>query len=277
MTLTYFVTNLNMTSGRSAIIALITRFIDEHTDEYKDQDIRTFISQLPDESFTDFGGKLGYCKSFCLDETNKDANKQDQDYLNKLQSTAKLLNCVSQLYHENNSARRAAKAGTNESAALSQQKDVLREINRDIRSFKKDIDDSKAEMKRISESFNDKIFSVLINTVSLLGIFVTLAFAGFGIATIFSNINFEEAIKSEEAFVKNIFFVLMTSWLSYNLLLLLVYFIFKLSRPLSLFAKENEQQTLSFSQLFNLKPFLWIDGILALLTVLVLAVCLWIW
>jgi len=275
MTLIDFAHKLNGASARSATMVLLCDFINEHPDQYSENDVQKFVAGLREDQITSFGGKLGFCRNYCLEELTKEGNKSEKEYLEKLQKTLTLLEGVSKVYQSVIESRKTAE--TSADAALVQQKEVLRELNSKVKAYKDEIDESKKEMQRISTSFNDKIFSVLINTVSLLGIFVTIAFAGFGVASIFSNIDLATALSSEEAFVKNIFYILLTSLLSYNLLLLLVYFIFRISRPLSSLPMHIQKRVASFSESINLTAFLWIDGILAVLTIATLIVCLSIW
>lgn len=282
MTLMDFAHKLNSASARSNITALLCEFINEHSEQYNERDIKNFVSGLREDQTTSFGNKLGYCRNYCLEEANKEGNKNEKDYLEKLEKTAALLETMSKVYQATIEAKRAVTVNNSDSALL-QQKQVLLEINENVKIYKREVDESREELKRISTSLNDKIFSVLINTVSLLGIFVTIAFAGFGVASVFSNVNLDVALRSEEAFVKNIFYILLTALLSYNLLLLLVYFIYKLSRPLNDLndlrnsSVHQRRRVVSFSQSISLKAFLWIDGILALVTIAALVACICCW
>ena len=279
MTLKEFVIRLNTVNEKSAINAVISEFINCHSNESRDDNVNNLVESLSENDFTAFGSKLGYCRNHCNLEQQREENRDDQDYQNKLGEAIELLAFISGVYQQIVSKKEACRAQSDEESTISHQRDVLREINAKIRSFKEDIEDAKQEIKNANNAFNDKIFSLLINTVAILGIFVTIAFAGYGIGTIFSNIDLKTALVSEEAFVKNIFYLLLTTFLCYNLILLLVYFIFKLSRPL-LDSKENEQGKKtegSFMNTIGLKPFLWVDGILGILVVAVCVLALIFW
>ncbi len=282
MTLIDFAHKLNAASTRGHITALLSDFINDHSDSQNESDIKKFVAGLREDQITTFGSNLGYCRRYCLDASKKEENESEADYLEQLAKTSALLEKLSRVYQAEIEAKKAAASEHSTEIALDtlrHQKEVILELDGKVKGYKSEIDESKKEMQRISASFNDKIFSVLINTVSLLGIFVTIAYAGFGVASIFSSVNLAVALRSEEAFVKNIFYILLTALLSYNLLLLLVYFIFKISRPIGDFRPLPvlTHKKLSFSQSINLAAFLWIDGILAVITVLTLAICIWVW
>lgn len=277
MTLIQFADKLNNSSEKSAIKALICEFINNHADQCKETDAKTFVDQLQDDRFTDFGNKLGYCRNYCRDELKNDDNKEEETYLVKLKKVSSLLELLSKVYQDVINLRKAAMVNANETAALSQQRGVLSELNEKIKSLKTEYDSIKTEIGNLTDSFNDKIFSVMINTVAILGIFVTIAFAGFGVATIFSNIDLKTALSSEEAFVKNVFYTLLTTCLSYNLLLLLIYFIFKISRPIFAATKDNRTDANSISQSVNIKSFIWIDIFLCMITIITLVICILVW
>ena len=272
-----FLIRLNSINEKSAIKALISEYIDAHADKSPKEEIKNYIYGLPENQFTSFGNKLGYCRNYCIEENKNEENKDETQYLTKVSEVLKKLVIISEVYQEINIQREEDKKQPNEVAAISQQKDVLREINNKIIKFRTEIDAAKREIENTNSSFNDKVFSLLINTVAILGIFVTIAFAGFGVTSIFSNINFTQACVSYENLVKAVFFLVLTTLLSYNLLLLLIYFVFKLSRPLitgSKKDKEGKEFYETFSKAINLTPFLWIDGILLFLSIVFFIWCL---
>lgn len=116
---------------------------------------------------------------------------------------------------------------------------------------------------------------------------------------IFTNIDVATWMQGTESFVKNTFVLLATSLLAYNLLLLLIYFIYKLSRPLpsTMFfifnqsdEKSNSQNIMhsnekntenatsfkpeSFKNEIKLTPFVVIDVIMLVLTVALFFYCI---
>ena len=143
---------------------------------------------------------------------------------------------------------------------------------KNVAELKAKIDDLYSRLEAANNLMENKTFALLVNTVSILGIFVAIAYTGFGVVSIFSSIDLGVSIKCTTAFLKNIFFLLLTALLSYNLLLLLVYFIFKLSRPIS-FANtigssinnKNVDQP-GFKEAVNLCPFLVVDAVLLVIT-----------
>lgn len=271
-----FSVRLSLINEKSAIKALISEFINTHSSESPKEELKNFINGLIDNEFTSFGNKLGYCRNYCIEENKKEENKDEENYLTKIGEILDLLAIISEVYQEINTQREESKKISNEVAAISQQKDVLREINNKIKEFRSEIDLAKQEIKNANDSFNDRVFSLLTNTVAILGIFVTIAFAGLGVTSIFSNLDFTQAFSSRENLIKSVFFLFLTAMLSYNLLLLLVYFIYKLSHPVvvTLDSDETEKRlSPNFSQTIDLTPFLWIDGIILILTIALFIWC----
>lgn len=88
---------------------------------------------------------------------------------------------------------------------------------------------------KYESTLNDKLFTLIINTVAILGIFVAVAFAGFGANTLFSNITFDA---SKDPYI-NTFYLSLTAFFAYNLLFLLFYCIFKIIERLSASAKVS--------------------------------------
>ena len=154
-------------------------------------------------------------------------------------------------------------------SAIAQHEESLKEIKNRISELNTTVRDA-------NKLIDDKIFTLLLNTVAILGIFVAIAFTGFGVVSVFSSIDLNVSLTNVNAFFKNIFFLLLVALLSYNLLLLLVYFIFKLSRPIWPFtqplkdddADEQSEEQIGFKSAVNLKPFLIIDAIMVGLVVL---------
>lgn len=115
-------------------------------------------------------------------------------------------------------------------------------------TFKKSVDDKVQEMQdkfiafdtRLNESnmlidkhfdkveadLNSAYSSLLVNNISILGIFVAIAFAGFFTTSIFSQIK----IDFNEFFLVSVFSIILISFLVYNLLMVLFYFIYKINQ-----------------------------------------------
>ena len=84
-------------------------------------------------------------------------------------------------------------------------------------------------IEKYEGTLNDKLFSLIINTVAILGIFVAISFAGFGANTLFSQIVFDVSNDT----IMNTFYLFLTALFVYNLLFLLFYCIFKIIEKIS--------------------------------------------
>lgn len=299
MTSLDFAKKLNSINEKGKILEVIYTFINNVPEQYNKDDIRFFIENISEDNFTSFGNKLGLCRSHCIEELKKSDNEKETEYLQSLRKVEKLLFEFSSIYQDVVTKKKEAKETSGVGYAVAQNAAVLKEVNAKVSQFRQDLKEAKKDIKKANDSIDastknidNKIFSLLINTVAILGIFVAIAFTGFGVASIISNIDLATALTSEEAFVKNIFFLLLVSVLLYNLLLLLVYFIFKLSRPLfkpkplvnDTFGNDTpqsdtleEEADKSFRETINLLPFYIVDGILTLFTIVSFIVCIWVW
>ena len=284
MTSLEFATKLNSINEKSEVLEAIYAFINNCSGEYSKDEIRFFIDNISEEKFTSFGNKLGFCRNHCIEELKKSDNETEPDYLQRLRKVEKLLFELSTIYQNIVTNRKEAKETSGVEDAIHQNAAVLKEVNAKVTQFRKDLKNAKKDIEKannlIDEStknIDNKIFSLLINTVAILGIFVAIAFAGFGITSIFSNIGCVQMLSSREDLIKSVFFLHLAAVLSYNLLLLLVYFIYKLSRPLIIkITKDNNGSDLqeTFTKTINLTPFIWIDVIMAVLAIGLLIVCL---
>lgn len=100
-------------------------------------------------------------------------------------------------------------------------------------SYDKKIEELQNKLESVSGSvheqynlFDSKVFQLLVNTVSILGIFVAIAFAGFGGMSLLSNIT----IDMTNNFYSSVFTLFLIALFVYNMLLLLIYFIFVILR-----------------------------------------------
>lgn len=125
-----------------------------------------------------------------------------------------------------------------------------------LKSFDEKADEIQGRLDKLEEkvdkhegALNDKLFSLIINTVAILGIFVAVAFAGFGANTLFSQISFDATAN----IIKNVFYLFLTALFVYNLLFLLFYCIFKIIDRIS------SEQPFSFWK--DCRAFLIIDAI----------------
>lgn len=276
MTLIQFATKLIYITEKSALKEAIVSFVNTPPTNEDDLDkLNDIIEAITDDGFTSFGQNLGFCKNYCIEELKKDANKDDKKYSEKLTLIKNLLDQLSKIYQNINEKRQLEKSQNND-YTIDQNKDVLREVKRQTQELKADIDKANRDIKKANESLDNKMFTLLLNTVAILGIFVAIAFAGFGITSLFSNIDFEQAFESQSNLVKTVFFLLMMATLSYNLLLMLVYFIYKLSRPLftrGYITDTDDKPQDRFMVTVKLPTFIVIDAILFIVTILLFIWC----
>ena len=268
MTLLEFAQKINLITEKSALKEAIVCFVNTPPNMVvadEEKKIELFVDSISRDSFTSFGQNLGFCRNYCLEELNNDENREDIKYTQKITQAKDTLDTLAIIYQKVIEKRASEKSKCEDPYTLEQQRDVLRELVNETKKLQSDLDKANEDIKEANKSLDGKIFSLLTNTVAILGIFVAIAFTGLGTMSIFSNIDLKTAIQSTSAFVKNIFFILLVSTLVYNLLIVLVYFIYKLSRPMSNSTDTGEKQT-AFSTSLPLRPFLWVDGGHALLT-----------
>ena len=246
------------------ISAVYRTFVYEFKDEvlnYDENFVRDILQRFSAEDFASFGVKLGRCLSDCKEERKNLSAVAETPYAQNVVKVEQLIEKLVTIYYEvanNNSSKKDSTT-----TAIAQHDEYLQEVKGKLKSLNDDI-------VAANKLIDDKIFSLLINTVAILGIFVAIAFAGFGVSSIFSNLDFTQAFTSSANLVKSVFFLLLVTLLSYNLLLLLVYFIYKLSRPILVKTKNcgNEDTPCeSFSQTIHLTPFLWVDAIVFIVTI----------
>lgn len=247
------------------------------------EDVTPKIKELSNEEKADFITKLERCASEAQKEhdiiskaqdkeqnknsnskQNKDSNgEQNKGYIQKIESVKSFFEKLKATYYEIGKDAQTEKSSNSDATVIEQQNSIIKDINNKIIKLNEDV-------KKANEAIDSKVFSLFINTVAILGIFVAIAFAGFGVTSIFSNIDFATSFASISNFSKSIFVLCLVAWFSYNLLLLLVYFIYKLSRPFTKNTKKSNEKndnTEQFSNTIKLKPFVIIDVIMLILTV----------
>lgn len=201
-------------------------------------------SQNDGQGFSSLSSKLDYCLGQCKSKLNNEDT--DASYKAALEQVERIIDKLLEIYnkvaqgHQNDNKdknKKLSEQGPLESTIV-QHEESLKEINDRISGLNAWIDATNnridAADKRIEAAnsrIDDKVFTLLLNTVAILGIFVAISFTGFGTVSIFSSINLEAFSANSNSFFRSIFFLLLVGLLSYNLLLLLVYFIFKLSHP----------------------------------------------
>lgn len=226
-----FINELNNISlAQSEISAVYYKFLYNFNEEIENEtqfknEVRNKIKNIKSEEFTAFISKLNACEEIGNSFLKTFENDEHLETAEKIQ---KLFSLLKAWYNELATEKYKNKSSDNVETMLSQHELSLKEINDKIKFLNQSIEDA-------NKSINDKSFSLLINTVAVLGIFVAVAFAGFGANTIFSSVKFDIS----ENIYTNTFYLSLTAFLSYNLLFLLFYCIFKIIERFSPSTKVN--------------------------------------
>lgn len=287
MTIIDFLNKLNEKEFKneaiSAVFHALVYDLNNETLNYNETEVKQEFMKLYPNELSAFGAKLGRCLAICNEELENLSSVANTTYAQNLRKIEPHIKQITAIYSDVLS--NASNKKDSEETAIAQHDKSLKEIKVRIKSLNDDIVNA-------NKLIDDKIFTLLINTVSILGIFVAIAFAGFGTMSIISGLDLKIMTESTGGFIKGIFFMLLIALLSYNLLLLLIYFIFKLSRPIMKdsrldidsnmknkqqvqFDEEVEVKTNDFRFLYTVKltPFFVIDGILFILTVSLFIAC----
>lgn len=140
-------------------------------------------------------------------------------------------------------------------------KTILDSYDGKLKEMQKQLSSVSDDLKEQSHAVDSKVFQLLVNTIAILGIFVAIAFAGFGGTSIISSINIDLAADLNTG----VFSIFLVALLIYNLLFLLVYFIYAILK--------NFYQSSRFPRRFMLNneirfwPFWAIDGVLFVITI----------
>ena len=280
-----FIDKLSTLSETAQVRTLLESTLDSFKVDFDitNDQIEEEIKKIEPCSMADLGDNVGMCIGWCEEKLDYLKTDSQNLYSQKVSNFKKLLENIATITIKVTEERIEKSNNEVESAnqtAIDQNKEAILELTGDVVSLQKEI---KTIVSEADAKIDSKMFQLLVNIVAILGIFVAIAYTGFSTISIISNIDLKTALISEEAFVKNIFFLLLVSTLLYNLLLLLIYFIFKLSRPLLKQKNPNndneskEQLDESFRGTINLLPFYIVDGVLALLTVASFLASIWIW
>ena len=146
---------------------------------------------------------------------------------------------------------------------ISRSSQDINSLKLDINKLFSDFNKISDDVKSIEKQNNDRIFNLLLNTISILGIFVAIAFGGVGSLNVIEALPFDV----KQGIPTNAFYLSLGALFVYNLLFLLFYCIFKI---LESFDKVRFK---SFST--NFKAFIWIDAIGVIFMLSMLALVLW--
>ena len=236
--------------------------------EYKADDIKKGLKEMPEEKESEFGNRLVLCKNICDRKLKNSAD--DSSYLKKIQLFIKNLDLISDLLVEYVNEKGDEKDANSE---------LLDEINgknaKKLAEISTKIKNLDLKVDRANEGIDNKFFSLLINTVAILGIFVAIAFAGFGTISFLPTISFIEMFVDVKTIIQGSFLIIVSGLVIYNLLLLAVYFIFQLSRPLlKNIINKNTNEEYSFKSSMNLIVFYIIDLVFFVISLGLFITCL---
>ena len=252
-----FISNLLLIKDdKHSVSELLNSLIYEFEEDISDTDLENQIRGLKENQFSDFGDKIVTCIAICDELTNNIQSYYSPIHNDKVKQVGSILNRISSFIIRIGEERQVVSKPTD---PLSVNNGTLAEQNERIRNLREQVDSA-------TNAIDGKFFYLLLNTVAILGIFVAIAFAGFGTLSIISNIDLTASLTDFNTFIRSTFDVALIALLSYNLLFLLIYFIFKLSRPLS---KTNDTENSEADKVnsLNLVPFYVIDGILFVITI----------
>lgn len=225
-------------------------------EEPDEESVKSFLNTIDESKITDFGNKLYILSNICFTEKSSAEKYGGNEFATQAQTFLTNIKKIMSIYDNLlSSCNESKKKNTPKNMGSGEQGDVHRALV-EINSLKGQINSTK-------DAFEDRSLSILTNNISILGIFVAIAFAGFGVMSIFPEISISYAMESRLALIKTTFFLILTALLVYNLLLLLCYFIFKLTQAFGI----KQDNKFSFLGTISLKPFYWIDGVLFALTI----------
>ena len=194
-----------------------------------------FKSAFGNGSLSTIQDRLTACL-VCIDQQLEMFGQQQEvtdKILNLKNNINDFLNLIKEVVKEQIELQNAAAKNDEETSGKATSYQSFSEKTDEIQSRLNAIDErlhtQEGKLEKHEGTLNDKLFSLIINTVAILGIFVAVAFAGFGANTLFSNISFE----ASGDIWTNTFYLCLTAFLAYNLLFLLFYCIFKIIEHLS--------------------------------------------
>lgn len=248
---------------------------------YEDSEIKSAIKKIDPENFTDFANKIQICVKACERKIALWQQKDESVYLEKNKKFKKVLENIEKYILE---IAQSSDDNTIDPNSATLLYDINEKNEKKVAEITNKIKVLDEKVNNANAVIDNKIFSLLINTVAILGIFVAIAFAGSSAISFIPDINFKEVFANRETMVQGMFLMFSCAWIVYNLLLLLVYFIFQLSRPIlkKIALKQadandsiaDENYKVAFSSSVGLRPFWVLDTILSLAVIGLFIACL---
>lgn len=243
----------------SEIAEFLNIFVFSDSNTFDEAQVKKFLSSLNSEGFTNIGSRLNTSIEECNKKIELYKKNNLADNTNKIDEFKSILNKTSRFISEIGKERdkKVAKQTSPIESALEDNEGKLLQL-------KEKIDKLEDRIATIDDKNDNKMFTLIINNIAILGIFVAVAFTGFGSVSIVSSIH----LRASGDIFKNTYYILLMGFVVYNLLFLLIYFIFKIC-SFNLQSKQTEiENKISFSKVMQLKPYLIIDVILMVATIL---------
>lgn len=132
-------------------------------------------------------------------------------------------------------------------------KTIAESYEKKIAELKDKIFATEKKLEEINNKFDSKTFSILMNTVSILAIFVAIAFAGFGSFSLISTIS----LNPTDPILMNMLYLFLIGFFVYNLILIFVYFIFAIIgrdnvHIKSIFIGTSENKKINFFEILDI-------------------------
>ncbi len=221
---------------QEAIYAEVLEYAIKLPKTYDKSKIKQYFKDcLEDGSLSTIKDRLGICTS-CIDK-QADLLEDQRDLTDKLlvfkNNIIDFFDIIQEVVNEKLISQKAAEEketdATGTATSYQSFDEKTKEIQNRLDAIENKLQTQERKLEKHEGTLNDKLFTLIINTVAILGIFVAVAFAGFGANTLFSNIVFT----TDADIYTNTFYLSLTAFFAYNLLFLLFYCIFKIIERIS--------------------------------------------
>lgn len=196
---------------------VINNYLSKEVD--KGDDFQGFVADISDKitGFTNFLRKIS--------TTVQNQRESALSLYNELENIKKIIVKFNKTQHENR--EKPTLDVSDVSVLLESYDNKINELNVKLNKTEEIIND-------LNSKVDDRTFNILISTVTILAIFVAVAFAGFGSFSILSTIQLDP----KEHILKNTYYLLLVGFFVYNTILLSIHFMFAILNSESLKAKS---------------------------------------
>lgn len=180
--------------------------------------VKSFLKSQSDEGYiTSVGDGITRCVSYCDKKASKIPDiKKDSNFVAFKKLLSDISHIVETIVNEPN-----AQETSSESSIVT----VMQTYENKIKELNKELDNVQKEVGRQRDVNESRMSSLITNNISILGIFVAIAFAGFGASAMFSNI----PLSITATVSQNTFYIILVATLIYNLMFMLLWFVAYLS------------------------------------------------